>query len=812
MTIGIAGAVSGTGQALTSKTTPARTTTAGCALVAIVEWYTAGGVADCTISDSKGNTWTAVAASTSYQSNVRRIKAWVCQPTTVGASHTFTATRGDSNYTDINICVVELSSPAASALDLAAFAVATGASAAPSVTSGTLAQADTAVVAALGWWNTPTVTNDAAFTQQANLDSGGDDEKMMVATRVVAATTPVTFAPTLSASTNWVALVVPIKGAAAAPPPSWTGYRVIDQQGAVGSALVPYDISGKVSGGTAPLTFTALGAWPAGVSVTTSGVIQGTPTTEGVYNGLKVRVTDALGNAVDMPLDFGFVVWGAGLVVGVRRSVGSNGDYPLPQAWNNAAPASLVAWNIVWQGECLPEEFVIADGTYSPNYAVNLSGSTTDATRYKHLTTVAGGSFRDHANRAANPLRYNASAGSAIRFTAAASAAVAVFELGTRITGLQIKHTGNTGFAVWTSQLGKTVWTDNIIEGNTNYLVAALSGAHDVIRCAVIATNPTAISHIAEGTAGVSWYSCVIASVGAVATYGLIGGANSGTADGTVPCDFVNTAVFGCGQLRQWNSPGTITNCFTNAATRPAGFGLLAYDISTGSGFQSITSGTHDFRLKPTSALVNAGAVDSVGGAVDVLGTARPGGSAYDVGPYELPFTDLFGQAAATASASGAITLAVPLVGAALSQASAVAGLAVSKPLQGSAAVVVSAAGSVSLEISLTGAAIAEASAAASFDGVVQLSGAAAAVAGASGALVVSVPLTAQAIAQAQAAGALVLSVALSGAAQASASAGGVLSLGSDALAVVSGRFIARAAARNYAAISPRRNWSASAS
>lgn len=48
------------------------------------------------------------------------------------------------------------------------------------------------------------------------------------------------------------------------------------------------------------LTFSAVGSWPPGISVTaSSGSIQGTPTVSGTYNNLAVRATDPDGNFVD---------------------------------------------------------------------------------------------------------------------------------------------------------------------------------------------------------------------------------------------------------------------------------------------------------------------------------------------------------------------------------------------------------------------------------------------------------------------------------------------------------------------------------
>lgn len=55
-------------------------------------------------------------------------------------------------------------------------------------------------------------------------------------------------------------------------------------------------------GGTAPRTFSLVGTWPTGISVnSSSGVVSGTPTNAGTFNGLSVRVTDAASKTDDIP-------------------------------------------------------------------------------------------------------------------------------------------------------------------------------------------------------------------------------------------------------------------------------------------------------------------------------------------------------------------------------------------------------------------------------------------------------------------------------------------------------------------------------
>lgn len=75
--------------------------------------------------------------------------------------------------------------------------------------------------------------------------------------------------------------------------PSFTGPNIADISGTEAVALTPVDVSSLFFDAESGLTFSAVGSWPAGVTVSSAGVISGTPTTAGTYSGLQVRATDA---------------------------------------------------------------------------------------------------------------------------------------------------------------------------------------------------------------------------------------------------------------------------------------------------------------------------------------------------------------------------------------------------------------------------------------------------------------------------------------------------------------------------------------
>lgn len=74
--------------------------------------------------------------------------------------------------------------------------------------------------------------------------------------------------------------------------PTFDGPNIADQSGTESVAVTPLDVSGLFSDAESAMTFSAVGTWPAGVTVSSAGVISGTPTTAGVYSALQVRATD----------------------------------------------------------------------------------------------------------------------------------------------------------------------------------------------------------------------------------------------------------------------------------------------------------------------------------------------------------------------------------------------------------------------------------------------------------------------------------------------------------------------------------------
>lgn len=326
------------------------------------------------------------------------------------------------------------------------------------------------------------------------------------------------------------------------------------------------------------------------------------------------------------------------MVTVVTKTIGTaSRDYSTLQAWEDAAPANLVTADQVWRGECY------ADAEFSA--ALTVSGSTVDATRYKELTVAAGQSFADHANKLTNALRYNASNGAALRSTTAWGTALTASESYFRISRLQVYQDSSNGHALWVSGQGAVV--DGVISesrgGRALYLYA-----NGTAKNSLFVSRRASSSEVADIWDGCSVANCTFAvpSDIAAATRVVRRSYWSGNT-------FTNCGFFGGTDAVSSATGATFSNCYTDDSTSiPSGCTTVAYDTSTGSGFENISNGTHDYRIKSTSALKDAGT--STGApSVDIVGTTRPSGSGYDVGAWEYAS----GGGNTVAVPSGSLTL-----------------------------------------------------------------------------------------------------------------------------------------------------------
>ena len=303
----------------------------------------------------------------------------------------------------------------------------------------------------------------------------------------------------------------------------------------------------------------------------------------------------------------------------VVKTIGTGGDYSTLQAWEDACPANLVSADQIWQGQCKNQEFVVS-GT-----VLTISGTTVDATHYVELTTEAGASFVDHADKATNAMRYNPANGAALRGSGAWVSAFAINQQYTRISKLQFSNSFNgsgSGTTIF-AESGLTWFDRCIVEGHGRGIIGVfdLYGAGSVVsNCVLIQKNNLNTATIAQIAGGASAYNVTLAALGTTADIGI-----------KVLYGATLTNVYVGNATTTFTSANTATNCYTSQSSPPSGWTNAPFSTAT---FENVTSGTHDLRLKAGSALINAGADSATYSPTDIIGTARSSGS-YDVGAWE---------------------------------------------------------------------------------------------------------------------------------------------------------------------------------
>lgn len=319
----------------------------------------------------------------------------------------------------------------------------------------------------------------------------------------------------------------------------------------------------------------------------------------------------------------------------ITKTIGSiatgavaDGDYPTLQAWEDACPPDLVAVDQIWRGHLLKGEHV-----YSTAPLTIGSATITSETCYIELTAAPGASFLDDAGLATNPLRYDGTKGAAIKFTGASGYALSVNAPYTKVSKIQVLGTGNTSSAggAFTSSGTAAVGIDVnqcIFESAGRTLgtgTFATRGSGSKIRNSLVIQRSAVTSAvIAKLTEGASAVNTTFISIGTIVTNGIASQYAAGS--------LKNCYVGGATNPHDGGSTLNKTNCYSDVAA--TGFSLAPMDTTT---FQNVTDGTHDFRTKTGSLLVDAGVTDVTTAATDVYGTSRPQGAAYDVGAYELP-------------------------------------------------------------------------------------------------------------------------------------------------------------------------------
>lgn len=300
-------------------------------------------------------------------------------------------------------------------------------------------------------------------------------------------------------------------------------------------------------------------------------------------------------------------------------SLSGSPDYSTLQAWEDASPANLVTADQIWRGEIQE----VNDNFSGATNVLILTGSTSDATRYKELTTAAAASFRDDVD---NLLTYDESQGCSIVCTGSENSVI-VSENFVRISNIQMSYDGTTLGPI---QITTSCLLENLILrlGTGTGSEVTITGSARFVNCVLTSRVSTAARLMVVTSGSSNFHNCTFVTPSdlTAATHVFV------DVGGTVTAN--NCAFFGVANVAF--SAGSFTTCYTDDSTPPSGCTTIAYDTTTGSGFEGITVAAQDLRIKSTSSLIDVGTDDATYASEDIFGNTRPS-SEYDVGVHEFP-------------------------------------------------------------------------------------------------------------------------------------------------------------------------------
>jgi hypothetical protein len=310
----------------------------------------------------------------------------------------------------------------------------------------------------------------------------------------------------------------------------------------------------------------------------------------------------------------------------ITKSIGTAArDYSTIATWEAALPANLVTADEQHVGQMYNDtEFVTTATT-------TIAGQTTDATRNIVLETGSAQSFRDHANKATNPIRYNASVGVGQRQTSTYTTNLDVATAYTLIRNIQLQNTGISGAnIVLLDSVGGIKVDSCILDGDSSDAVATLYDASKYLNCAVLNRSSDA-----DGAGIRSSYptaAAVIAGCTIVRPNGLtIAGQGVVRTNGSA-FDVTNTAVFGFTDFANGTLNGNY-NQSDDATNIPGANSNGTRTYSTQ--FEDYGNTTPDFRAKSSGDLKN-GTPDATNLPDDIIGTTRDATTPW-VGCWEVP-------------------------------------------------------------------------------------------------------------------------------------------------------------------------------
>lgn len=306
----------------------------------------------------------------------------------------------------------------------------------------------------------------------------------------------------------------------------------------------------------------------------------------------------------------------------IIKSIGSGGgrDYATIAAWVAAIPANLVTADQQWIGELYNDsEFDLASTTVTIN-------KITDATRNIILRCAAGHSFKDHANKLTNGLRYNQSNGVGIVNNGVTLLSIQCDYV--QVEGIQFRDTASGGARVTqgTTNAPNVVVRNCIFQtANSNTGTGGLSlYSGTAVNCLAVGTGG-GTAFISNGGSA-KFINCLAFQFGAGSGFGFRGNYDSPL--------YRNCAAFGFNtNFRSGTSASSNYNASSQAS--PPGANSIG-SLTASSQLENVSSSAaFDGRIKAGSSLISAGVREQTyTNDLDIVGSARST-TTPTIGPWE---------------------------------------------------------------------------------------------------------------------------------------------------------------------------------
>lgn len=303
----------------------------------------------------------------------------------------------------------------------------------------------------------------------------------------------------------------------------------------------------------------------------------------------------------------------------VTKSIGASGrDYATHALWISACPSDLVAADEIWAGQSFN------DGTFSYTSDTVISGINTDATRYVSLDVGSGQGW--NSNPATAKLAASQTQGVLIAYSGGYRVGFNPSIANIKVRNHQITVTGSfVPFYYHVSGSTSSEFENLILESDS-------SGPQ--IKYGTV-RNCLSIMRSAGGDAWATDYSH--------ATYVNCGAARptdwspsgKGWSRANYGLKLTNCWAFGFASFGDGTSGSNNGTDLSSVGFGSANVTSVPYTNAT---FAGVTDAARNFRLVSGSSLLDAGTTDATDlpAAVDALGTSRPQGSAWDIGPHEF--------------------------------------------------------------------------------------------------------------------------------------------------------------------------------